>query len=62
MGDDPNKQVASVSGMELAVLNEWRLQNQVMVSACIKREYYCFEDFTKLLAFFCLSKDINRRK
>ena len=28
-------------------------------SAYIKRKFYCFEDFSKPLAFFCVSKNIN---
>ena len=33
-----------------------------VLSASIKQKCYCFEDFTKLLAFFCVSKNINWRK
>ena len=32
------------------------------LSACIKQKFYFFEDLTELLAFFYVSKDINRRK
>ena len=30
-------------------------------SACIKRKFYCYEDFTEPLAFFLASKTINRK-
>ena len=26
------------------------------------QKFYCFEDFTQLLAFFCVSKNMNQRK
>ena len=47
--------------------NEWTLQNGMEIklwklSECVKWKFYCFEDFTELLAFFCVSKNINRRK
>ena len=32
------------------------------LSAFIKRKFYCFEDFIKPLVFYCVSKNINRRK
>ena len=27
-----------------------------------KLQKFCFEDFTQLLAFFCVSKNMNQRK
>ena len=32
------------------------------LSACINWKFFCFKDFTKLLAFFCVSKNINQIK
>ena len=33
------------------------------LGACIKLKLFdCFEDFSQLLAFFCVSKNINQRK
>ena len=32
------------------------------LSACVKQKFYSLEDFTKPLAFFCVSKNNNQRK
>ena len=32
------------------------------LKAHIKQKCYCFEDFTEPMAFFCVSKNINKRK
>ena len=32
------------------------------LSAYIKGKFNCFEDFAEPLSFFCVSKNINRRK
>ena len=47
-------------------INEWKLRNYMEImlwkpSACIKRKFYCYEDFTEPLAFFLVSKTINRK-